>query len=51
MRVSPFRCLKCGTIFTAAQGRYCTCCFADETYLKPALPEVPATAEAPRPNA
>lgn len=37
MRVVQSRCMKCGTVFAAPRKRvsYCTCCFADETYLKP----------------
>lgn len=55
MRLSPLRCLKCGTVFTAAQSRYCTCCFADESYLKAAVEvtacptPAPTTSDAARP--
>ena len=39
MRVSQSRCLKCGSVFVQSPRRisYCTCCFADETYLKPVI--------------
>lgn len=36
MHAIQTRCLKCGTVFASTAGRvlHCSCCYADENYLK-----------------
>lgn len=46
MRAIQTRCLKCGTVFTSTGSRvlHCTCCYADENYLKPVMTDAVASA-------
>jgi predicted nucleic acid-binding Zn-ribbon protein len=50
MRAIQTRCLKCGTVFASTGNRvlHCTCCYADENYLKPVITEVAAHLAAER---
>lgn len=46
MRAIQTRCMKCGTVFTSTLDRvlHCTCCYADESYLKRVLTNADAPA-------